>query len=226
MSAPWLKLLLVWLVLCIVLVKVVDAASAYQNRVHPFLLCLGDSVTLGGADRITPGQEFCTLMARAAGRRPANAGKYNDTATNAEARLPAILASLPVPPACMTVMLGENDIFDGTGPDAYRKALENIIAYARKQQIPVTLISPFPATHPKIVGHEKPYLDVLGDIAEREGLPYIDLYKELDKTQLPLSSKETISFDEQHPNERGHAAIFAMCKKPEYAAACACNKNP
>ncbi len=104
------------------------------------LLCLGDSLTAGvGAE---PARSYPQQLAQLTGHPAHNGGVSGDTAEDALARLPALLAATA--PGLVLVSIGGNDFLRGVPLARTEAALRRIVELARETAQVALIAQPRP----------------------------------------------------------------------------------
>ncbi len=161
------------------------------------VLAFGDSITAGvGATR---GQDYPANLASATGWQVINAGVSGDTARQAGARLPPLLAAHQ--PALVIVELGGNDFLRQTPAPKVRGYLQVIIreAVASGAQVALVAVPRLSLLRASIGAlSDSP---IYAELAAEEGVLLIpDILSD-------ILSDAALRADEIHPNARGYEQL-------------------
>jgi lysophospholipase L1-like esterase len=121
-------------------------------------------------------------------------------------------------PQIVLYQLGSNDNYFGITDEEYRDNLQNTISQILNVKKNLLLMSDLPSGYPEHNEKYKPRKKILEDLAEKNSLPYLDLYsyfEDLDITQffsLISGGNEEAGIkrgevDMIHPNIKGNAYI-------------------
>jgi acyl-CoA hydrolase len=155
------------------------------------IVCLGDSITAGvGA---SPGHGYPEDLAALLHQPVVDAGVPGETAGEAAARVPAVLAE---DPWLVVIELGGNDILRQVATERTEEALDAIV----RQLLAARVV-------PVLVAVESPLGGRHGEIFDRLGARYhVPVVRDV---LVRILGDRSLKSDEVHPNDRGHALLAA-----------------
>lgn len=186
--------------LCACLLALLAACGGKPAEPQPpgtVVLALGDSLTAGyGLD---PAQAWPALLAEKTGWRIVNGGVSGDKASDALARLPALLDEHA--PKLVLVALGGNDMLRRLPEEQTRASLARILELVRGHNAqPVLLATPKPSVAGVVFQSLSPP-DFYAEVARERKVPLIaDAIAE-------VLSDPGLKLDQLHPNAEGHKVL-------------------
>jgi lysophospholipase L1-like esterase len=188
------------------------------------IVCLGDSVTKAVRPGVTADETFCAVLEqqlRAGGRDVAviNAGIGGNTTADGLARFE--IDVLAHEPNFVVIMFGLNDSWIDDGQtrsrltvDQYRSNLATMVQRLRDRGVETILMTPNPAIAPKYPAARnvtlKPYVNVVRELAQREQLPLVDVYRRIAEMAIEGVDLNSLFTDAMHPNPAGQKLIAGM----------------
>lgn len=157
------------------------------------LLCLGDSLTAGVGAR--PDEAYPQRLAALTGRAVHNGGVSGNTAEDALARLPELLAETS--PGLVLVSIGGNDFLRGLPVETTRAALRSIVEQARAGAQVALLAQPEPSALTAAIGALRDH-PLYAQLAEELSLPLFS------GGWAEVLSRAELRADRIHANARGY----------------------